>query len=323
MGSRLLSGDPLWRFAVIVTLAGWLYIINGALVLLSLRSPLPGIALTGQFGTLVLGVGLGALGVGLLKRDKWGRWFALGPSFLGWTIGALFALGMLALLFWFFANSSSFGGFAGFIGFLIVFMTVLSIVGVVINFKLYWHLVSDEGKEEFGAPESDSFVTVVQSAGVWIVASVLSMMLSGSGALLGGAALTAMLSSGEDKAQTGEIERHPEATARREEGTATREALRMEEMKRRSAEANRLYQEQLAAQAASAAAATVPNYNEQPAGAAHETVTESPAPVAYVPPEEEKPIDMRRILKCRDSSGAVQFTQGYCPNGTKEVAVPQ
>jgi hypothetical protein len=311
---------------VIVTLAGWLYIINGALVLLSLRSPLPGIALSGQLGTLVLGVGLGALGVGLLKRETWGRWFALGPSLLGWTIGALFALGMLALLFWFFANSSSFGGFAGFIGFLIVFMTALSIVGVVINFKLYWHLVSDEGKDEFGAPESDSFVTVVQSAGVWIVASVLSMMLSGSGALLGGAALAAMFSSGEEKAQAGEFERHQQAKARRDEDMARREALRMEDMKRRSAEASRLYHEQLAAQAASVAAATpaaAPNYNEQPAGVAQETMAESPAPVAYVPPEEEKPIDMKRILKCRDSSGAVQFTQGYCPNGTKEVAAPQ
>jgi hypothetical protein len=319
MGSRLLSGGPLRRFAVIVTLAGWLYIINGALVLLSLRSSLPGIALSGQLGTLVLGVGLGALGVGLLKRETWGRWFALGPSFLGWTIGALFALGMLALLFWFFGNSSSLGGFAGFIGFLIVFMTLLSIVGVVINFKLYWFLMSDDGKDEFGAPESDSFVTVVQSAGVWIVASVLSMMLSGSGSLLGGAALAAMFSSGEEKAQTGEIERQGEDTARRE-------ALRMEEMKRRSAEASRLHDEQLAAQAASAAAATaaaVSNYNEQPAGAAQETIAESPAPVVYVPREEEKPIDMKRILKCRDSSGAVQFTQGYCPNGTKEVAAPQ
>jgi hypothetical protein len=304
---------------VIVTLAGWLYIVNAALVLLSLRSSLPGIALSGQLGTLVLGVGLGALGVGLLKRETWGRWFALGPSFLGWTIGALFALGLLALLFWFFANSSSLGGFAGFIGFLLLFMTVLSIVGVAINFKLYWYLVSDEGKDEFGAPESDSFVTVMQSAGVWIVASVLSMMMSGAGTLVGGAALASMLTSGEKEEQTGEVERHDEAAARRE-------ALRMEELKRRSAEASRLYNDQLAAQAASAAAASAaatPNYNEQPAGAAQETLAESPAPVAYAPPEEKKPIDMKRILKCRDSSGAVQFTQGYCPNGTKEVAAPQ
>jgi hypothetical protein len=197
-------------------------------------------------------------------------------------------------------------------------MTVLSTVGVVINFKLYWHLVSEDGKDEFGAPGSDSFVTVMQSAGVWIVASVLSLMISGSGSLVGGMALAAMFSSGEEKVQTSEVERH-------EQGSARREALRMRELQRRSAEASRLRNEQLAAQAASVAAAAAPaepNYSTQPAVATRETIAESPAPVAYVPPEEEKPIDMKRILKCRDSSGGVQFTQGYCPNGTKEVAAP-
>jgi hypothetical protein len=34
--------------------------------------------------------------------------------------------------------------------------------------------------------------------------------------------------------------------------------------------------------------------------------------------EDEKP-DAMRILKCRDPAGAVTFTQGYCPAGTKRV----
>jgi hypothetical protein len=38
--------------------------------------------------------------------------------------------------------------------------------------------------------------------------------------------------------------------------------------------------------------------------------------------EEEKP-DASRILKCRDSSGAVTFTQGYCPPGTQRVSMPK
>ena len=100
---------------MIVTIAGWLYVVYAGFVLLSLRSSLPGVALSGQLGALLLGAGMGAIGVGLLQRKTWGRWFALGPSLLGWTVGALLALGMLALLFWFFANSSSLGGFAGMI----------------------------------------------------------------------------------------------------------------------------------------------------------------------------------------------------------------
>jgi hypothetical protein len=316
MGSRLLSGGPLRRFAVIVTLAGWLYIINGALVLLSLRSSLPGIALSGQLGTLVLGVGLGALGVGLLKRETWGRWFALGPSFLGWTIGALFALGMLALLIWFFANSSSLGGFAGFIGFLLVFMTVLSTVGVVINFKLYWHLVSEDGKDEFGAPESDSFVTVMQSAGVWIVASVLSLMISGSGSLVGGAVLASVLRPSREDVAAQVDERELTRQIERERARALEPATRraqeeIQAMQRRAAE-NAVVQ--YGAPAAAAASEST-NYSVQSASAP-ETPAGSPTST------EEKQIDMKKILKCRDGAGAVQFTQGYCPPGTKEIAAP-
>jgi hypothetical protein len=29
-----------------------------------------------------------------------------------------------------------------------------------------------------------------------------------------------------------------------------------------------------------------------------------------------------KILKCRDASGSVQFTQGYCPSGTTLVEPP-
>jgi hypothetical protein len=313
---------------VIVTLAGWLYIVNAALVLLSLRSSLPGIALSGQLGTLVLGIGLGAVGVGLLKRETWGRWVALGPSFLGWTIGALFALGMLALLIWFFANSSSLGGFAGFIGFLLVFMTVLSTVGVVINFKLYWHLVSEDGKDEFGAPESDSFVTVMQSAGVWIVASVLSLMISGSGSLVGGAVLASVLRPSREDVAAQVDERELTRQIERERARALERARERQREREREA-ATRRAQEEIQAMQRRAAENAVVQYGAPAAAAASESTNYSvqsasapETPAGSPTSTEEKQIDMKKILKCRDGAGAVQFTQGYCPPGTKEIAAP-
>jgi hypothetical protein len=50
---------------------------------------------------------------------------------------------------------------------------------------------------------------------------------------------------------------------------------------------------------------------------------EARAPTMSAMPEDEEKPDANRILKCRDSSGAVMFTQGYCPPGTQRVDMPK
>ena len=42
-------------------------------------------------------------------------------------------------------------------------------------------------------------------------------------------------------------------------------------------------------------------------------------PVPPARPKNEEPPSSRTILKCRDASGGVTFTQGYCPPGSKQV----
>jgi hypothetical protein len=49
-------------------------------------------------------------------------------------------------------------------------------------------------------------------------------------------------------------------------------------------------------------------------------VEEAPAPSLS---DDEDTTNPNQILKCRDASGAVTFTQGYCPPGTKRVDMPK
>ena len=62
-------------------------------------------------------------------------------------------------------------------------------------------------------------------------------------------------------------------------------------------------------------------------------IPESPVPETSTAPvnsvdtapeaaEPDEPPSSRKILKCRDASGGITFTQGYCPPGSKQVAMP-
>jgi hypothetical protein len=305
---------------MIVNIAAWLYLINGALTLCSLSfSPFK----TGGAGNLTTLVFAGlyiALGVGLLQRKSWARWLALGSSFLGWTFGALLLLVFIAAMFfggsYLKALGASFGGLVMIIALLFLLMWL---AGVVINFKLFWYLCSQDGCDEFDAPYG-SASTVVGSTATWIGIMVCYTMMSTGTSLSGLAALTA--SAGHQQSGITRRDRDNERDnerdraqmqARMQRDREAREAARREQMEVETRAHN---------EAELARAAAAESYREQ--RQASQMPVEAPVQ-ERAPAQQEQPAGEpsgKRILKCRDSAGSVTFTQGYCPPGTHQVEMP-
>jgi hypothetical protein len=308
---------------VIVTLAAWLYIVQALLGLGSLFSgPFGFGGGAGNFATLLSSGVVGAMGYGLLKRESWGRWLALGVSLLSWTFGSLLLLGALFALLAsgktgeIFTTMFSNGALVIVAVVVLVFLLIM-VASVVISFKLFFYLCSQEGCEEFNVPYG-SAGTVVASVGAWIAMLVgqLFMASGGSGALALLAAQQLMARNHHEDSRS----RDPEADRVEME---RRDYLRQREAQQRRAEQEarlRAVRENEEQQAVAASAAYVPPTSQSPTQ--EPAVDEAPVPTMSVSAREEKP-DSTRILKCRDASGAVTFTQGYCPPGTKRVDMPQ
>jgi hypothetical protein len=303
---------------VIVALAAWLYIVQALLGLGSLFSGpfgMGGGAAT--FATLLVSCTFGAMGYGLLKREAWGRWLALGVSLLGWTFGSLMLLGMLAALV-----VAGKGGvlslmFAGtafaIVLVLLVFVVLIMLVSVVISFKLFFYLCSQDGCEEFGVPYG-SAGTVVASVAAWI-AIMIGQAIMSSGGLLPLLASQALARN--DRSEIDPHQVQLEAERREYQG-------RHEEQQRHAEQEARLraIREAEDQQQAIDAARNVEPL-QTPAGYQPPMADEARAPtITEARDEEEKP-SANQILKCRDSAGAVTFTQGYCPPGTQRVDMPK
>jgi hypothetical protein len=298
---------------VIVNIAGWLYIVQAALGLTSLvLSPFGFSASRENLVTLAFCALIGAMGVGLLKRHPTARWFALGSSFLGWTLGSLGLIGIIGALVVAGGASQYFGGslFSALAALAFVVL-LICVVGVIISFKLFWYLCSREGCEEFGV-HYGSASTVVKSLGAWIGIFVVNFFMASGGGMSLLPAFSSKPSYEEASREARQFERDQEMRRRNERAAARAREIEEAEARARSA-------------AASAAAMA---QNAPDAGSETPMVEEAPAPtIGAAPPvrqtaEEEKP-SANRILKCRDGSGAVSYTQGYCPPGTQEVATPK
>ena len=144
---------------MIIKIAGWLYIVNGALSLRGFslsRTDLMSLILAGLFI---------AVGVGLLQRRAWGRWLALGSTLLAWTLGSLLFLAALAALV--------FAGGAGlFVANLFVLYLILWAATIVISFLAFWYLCSEQGCTEFGVPHKSAGI-VVASCATWLAIAIL------------------------------------------------------------------------------------------------------------------------------------------------------
>jgi hypothetical protein len=307
---------------VIVKVAGWLYIVQAALALLSMVG-LPYFGRGDQLQSSLLSLGVGAIGVGLLKQLTWARWLALGTSFIGWTLGALLLLGTIGLAIFVIAGArellSASGGVAMIIGFVFLFVFAALAVGVVVNFKLFWHLISPEGKEEFAAPEGSSFATVVASCAVWICACVLTVGTSSASHLVSAALLQSMAPRNEsprDSRAADRVRAEREAQlqrARRDDARLAQQ--RQDERIRAAREAVSLEAERNASYDERIRAAEIAQRQRAAEALADDRTSQEAA-------DKEKAEKANKILKCQDSSGAVSYTQGYCPPGSKEVARP-
>ena len=311
---------------MILKVGAWYFIVTGALGVL------------GAFGygidvasLLISGVFI-AVGVGLLKKLEWGRFAALGICLLGWTFGGLILLagagfvllvdgarGFVALLFA--------GGLLSALAMILILCMALWILGIVIAFKLFWYLVSEEGCAEFGVPHG-STRTVLISTGGWFLFCMFNGMLAGSG-------MMRQLSSGmtasheEDSAQSRAQERARQQEARRLEQQARADAKRAEQEAEIQAQLDALQAQEPDSESAEESGEMTPEPAEAPTLVAGDTpppeaVPEStPAPVDTPASVQDQPQpSSRKILKCRDASGGITFTQGYCPPGSKQVEMP-
>lgn len=305
---------------MIVNIAAWLYIVQAALGLSSLvLSPFGFRASMANLATLAFTALVGAMGVGLLRRDPRARWLALGNSLLGWTLGLLALLGILAAAavgvgaIGLFSGKSSGGLLTGF-GIIVVVILIIFLIGVVISFKLYWYLCSRDGCEEFGVPYGSSSA-VAGSVGAWIAISIAYVVMSSGGIM----AMLPMPSSQPSYEEVSREMRNRERERRAEQLEREREGGRTELTPSEA--------EELARIQAANPVATEPQVTTMTGDVP--VVEEAPAPTIDVEPrayssvsDDEKPAS-NRILKCRDASGGISYTQGYCPPGSKEVATPK
>jgi len=315
---------------VIVTLAAWLYIIQALLGLGSLVSAPYGLGGgSSTLATLLVSGLFGAMGYGLLQRAAWGRWLALGVSLISWTLGSVMLIGVLVAVLASSAGAMFFGalmagGWMAIVAVIVTFAFLIMVVSVVVSFKLFFHLCSREGCEEFGVPYG-SAGTVAASLGAWIGIFLAQTFMAsgGSGGLAMLLAQGAMSRSSHQQPERDSAQMQLEAE-RREYQRQHEERLRQADQ---DARLRAIREGQDPQTMDPQTASPEVSVDQPPAAPPPETFAparneEAPAPTISAEARDEKP-DPSRILKCRDTSGAVTFTQGYCPAGTQRVDMPK
>ena len=312
---------------MIVNVGGILFIINALLGLVMLSQHgvmyVPG----SRVGLVITSAYFGALGIGLLMRVNWARWLSLGTTLLTWTLGSLgvglWAAGALQAIF--LADRNVFSMLV----FVVVVGALFSVL-IVINYKLFHHLISEDGRDQFKTPEAES-KAVLKSSGVYLAQLLVLVFLNRSfyrdsidlGSLQ--SADRARVQQQEEHAREAEVARiNAERTAREREGE---QFQRDTERDARNEQARRELESTQSPPQVAGNAKSAPVVTEQrmPAARASERPVQESRPYAVRMKESsntEKPTT-NQILKCRDASGAVTFTQGFCPAGTQRVDTPK
>jgi hypothetical protein len=312
---------------MIVNVAACLYIVQVAIGFLAVMVMPQARMSLATFLSLLIGALIVAMSVGLLKRRGWARWLALGYSLLGWTLGALVLIyatvsllkapALAALAFVFMVQSIY--------GFVVLAFLIVFIVIVVVDFKLFFYLRSPAGTAEFEA-ETDSDMSLVKSAGVWVAAYMLVYFVTGihpSSFMPSKRSATTAESSGREREMRESRRRAEREYRMRQQREAEQRAAEQRAAEQRAAEqhpAEVAQADDYESRVAEAQLRSTPT----PASEAN-PVDEAPAPDPQWSdtPRKEEPestsASRNQILKCRDASGAVQYTQGYCPPGTRKV----
>ncbi len=327
---------------MIVKVSGWIYAVCGVLNLLLISEA--GRSWTARAGALASSILVFSIGVGLLRRVNWGRWLALGSSLVTWTLGSIGIMFFVAYMLdaTFSARRDNF----------LLFVTTLvtaAILGafIVMNFKLFHYLISEDGKFEFNTPENESR-PVLKSTALQIAMMLLLGLASGSRGPHWsrepdmGDMLAAMQAAQETQYAQNERQRQEAARQANEEAErrARNERLLLEQTRAQREpqnsygamsprednssriEAQRRELDALRERAAAQRAefekrrATAPTRNAT-------TRSRDGFPERVVVPPMTQKSETNQILKCRDASGSVSFTQGYCPAGTQQVETPK
>src|SRR5687768_18354332 len=106
-----------------------------------------------------------AVGFGMLLRRNWARWLVLGMSFVAWTLGSVALIWTSTKLLWAYLLSKGVPIVLFAIG---VFFCALFAAFIWLSFRLYEHLNSDEGREEFKTADTEKHA-VAKSTAVHIV----------------------------------------------------------------------------------------------------------------------------------------------------------
>lgn len=325
--------------STIVTFTAWLLIVGAVLALVQVTRVHGGERWSSLVGT---GVNL-ALGVGLLLRLNWARWLMLGASLLGWTVGSLLGLWAVAELI-----------HSGVVVGAIIAAVVLGAI-ILLCFRLFERLNSPEGREEFNAPETERRA-VFTSTAVNLAWYALAALLSQPWLLGVGRSPREEQVAAHDALERAMAARAEDLRKRQEQSAAEAPARPSEaeiaERQRQIDEGTAAAIEAHEARVRAAAAAAEHRSSEQQEyhrkvrelfdrrmrdrlytdaqfEADQQRLQREFERGADVPPPGTQRITetaddageraSSKILKCRDASGAVSFTQGYCPPGSTRV----
>ena len=372
----------------IVTINGWLLIAVSVLAVFQKARVHATDEKIVALLTLVLCV---SVAIGLLLRRNWGRWMALGISLITWTCGSIavflaFGYGVLELLGSsrdMFGRERSSGDTFLLFMMMLIFFAILAVV-IWLNFRLFEHLNSEAGREEFDAPEHEKH-PVAKSTAVYVAWLALGAIIVEPGLVGAGRSspadyaeeLEQLRRMHEERARPSPSERDDAGASKREArqrqqqadrnaalvaqrdaavaeeqaalvaqrdaalASARAEQAAAESMRRKLAE-NEARERQRAASSARVNAQEEyrrklrelferrvrdRSYTDAQFEADKERLTREFARANAYPQDAsqeirsgEKPSSV--ILKCRDSSGSISFTQGYCPAGTTLVESP-
>jgi hypothetical protein len=334
---------------MIVTISGWVFIVIALLGIFQLKH-VHSAQLIAAAASLVL---YAVVAAGLLSRRNWGRWLALGLSLVTWTAGSLF---FLYITVTFYRLFSALGGVTEPRLAVIMLVLVAFFAAVVwLNFKLFDHLNSDEGREEFGAPSDERYAvtksTLVQVVW-WVVGALVFDPAPHAGGRLSEEDISAVLKAAKEatreRASAGSRQPEPEVSASlthdpfAPDPEAQADARRLERQAQ-SLEAPELRRDQNAARrdaqkehmrktrALLERRVRDRSYTDAQFDADNDRLTReyaraldsaSGATAPATRASDSRDETPTKILRCRDASGSIQFTQGYCPAGTTLVESP-
>lgn len=333
---------------MIVTISGWVFIVIALLGIFQLKH-VHGAELVAAAASVAL---YAVVAAGLLARRNWGRWLALGLSLVTWTAGSL---GFLYVTVKFYRLFSALGGVTGRLLVTVAVMIALFSAFVWLNFKLFDHLNSDQGREDFRTPANESYAvtksTLVQVVW-WVVGALLvNPVPAGMGRSSEedlSAFLDALKEARRERASAATRQPEPDAAAsvtqypygpdqkaqaevrllerqaqalQAQEQRRARDAVRKEAREEHMRKSRALLERRVRDR----------SYTDAQFEADQERLTReyaravdsaSGAIASASRPPDDSSDTSTKILRCRDASGSIQFTQGYCPAGTTLVESP-